>query len=170
MNYLNITLIPELQNDYYLENGMVDKGLHFISTEHALKYFKYDQNSDNNKEFLQLCLQKNNHGSDLRAFEFENRASLIVNEDYLEKRYDLVLELNKIKFGNYPKFAEILVATGSNTLVEITSTFDKYGLSWADTYWGFFSETANFESGEGENKMGKILMEVRDILNCEAYV
>ncbi|MEI6728077.1 MAG: NADAR family protein [bacterium] len=165
MNYLNISNITELQNDYILENGMEYKGLHFISTEHALKHFKYNHNSDSNKEFLQLCLQKNNHGSDLRAYEFKNKTSLVVNPDYLEKRYDLVLELNKIKFGNYPKLAKILVATGSNTLVEITSSVDKYGLAWADTYWGFFSETANFESGEGENNMGKILMEVRDMLN-----
>lgn len=59
--------------------------------------------------------------------------------------YDIVLS----KFTHNPELKELLIKTGDAYLEE-TNT-------WHDTYWGVYN-------GKGLNKLGKILMRVRDVL------
>lgn len=59
--------------------------------------------------------------------------------------FDIVL----LKFAMRDSIKNQLLATGDQELVE--------GNTWGDKYWGVCD-------GEGENKLGKILMKVRDIL------
>jgi len=59
-------------------------------------------------------------------------------------------KLVRIKFQN-PEMREKLLATGD---VEIEE-----GNTWGDTFWG-----VDLETGEGENRMGKILMKIRSEL------
>jgi ribA/ribD-fused uncharacterized protein len=54
------------------------------------------------------------------------------------------------KFKQNPDLAAKLVATGDAELIE--------GNHWGDTYWGICK-------GVGENKLGKMLMEIRDGLS-----
>jgi len=55
------------------------------------------------------------------------------------------------KFTQHPELAARLVATGEAELVE--------GNTWGDTFWG-----RNLATGRGENRLGKLLMELRESL------
>ena len=57
-----------------------------------------------------------------------------------------------MKFQQNPALKKLLLATGDQELVE--------GNDWGDTFWGVCN-------GEGRNELGKILMDVRDILRAE---
>ncbi len=58
-------------------------------------------------------------------------------------------DLVRQKFLKHRDLAEMLFATGSAELIEENS--------WGDTFWGVCE-------GEGENRLGRVLMEVRDEL------
>ena len=161
MKYLNISKIPELQNDYILDEGINYRGQVFCSTEHGLKFFKYNQNPKINQEILHLCLQKQTHGKDLRNYEFHNKNSLKINPNYQSQKYNLLLDLNTLKFSKYNHLAKILIQTKPLDLVEITTDIDPYGLPWADTFWGMYSSTGEEKDLQGQNKMGEILTTIR---------
>ena len=61
----------------------------------------------------------------------------------------LMLELLRYKFGVRSPMASRLLSTGDAEIVE--------GNTWGDTYWGVYR-------GRGENRLGKLLMQVRDEL------
>ncbi len=64
---------------------------------------------------------------------------------------EVMLDLNRQKFRD-PELRAKLLATGDATLVE--------GNYWNDTYWGVCR-------GKGKNRLGKILMRVRDEIRQE---
>jgi N-glycosidase YbiA len=66
------------------------------------------------------------------------------------KKDSVMLDLLLEKFS-IPELCSKLLATGSQELRE--------GNEWGDTYWG-----VDLATGEGENKLGKLLMEVRSML------
>ena len=66
----------------------------------------------------------------------------------------LMEEIVRAKFAQHPDLAEKLKATGDLVLVE--------GNHWGDTCWGVDTRT-----GQGENRLGKILMKVREELRQE---
>ncbi len=70
----------------------------------------------------------------------------LVKDDYM---YELV----KLKFS-VPYLRDTLVRTSGLRLVE--------GNRWGDKYWG-----VDIASGEGQNRLGEILMRVRDELEME---
>jgi hypothetical protein len=78
------------------------------------------------------------------------------------RKYDIVVEGNKAKFGQNPDIREFLHSTGDAILVE-ASPYDKiWGI-------GMDEETAlkcSVEQWQGENLLGCALMEVRDWLTC----
>lgn len=74
--------------------------------------------------------------------------------DWDEVKDDLMLRLVRRKFMD-PELAGKLLATGDQELVE--------GNSWHDNYWG----VCHCGCGKGENRLGKILMRVRDELKEE---
>ena len=53
------------------------------------------------------------------------------------------------KFEQNPDLKEKLLATGNKTLIE--------GTWWKDTFWGI-----DLKTGQGQNHLGQILMEIRD--------
>ncbi len=61
----------------------------------------------------------------------------------------------KQKFAPGSPLAKKLIETGDAVLME--------GNTWGDTYWGMFA-------GKGENRLGKMLMEIRDELNLSTTV
>lgn len=61
------------------------------------------------------------------------------------------------KFKQNPELAKKLIGTGDSVLVEANN--------WGDAYWGY-DEVNNC----GQNRLGYILMEVRDLLNDECRV
>jgi N-glycosidase YbiA len=73
--------------------------------------------------------------------------------DWNEVKDDLMRRAVLRKFESYKEIADILLSTGDEELVEKTSD---------DYYWGCGT------NGKGENMLGKILMEVRQILRERA--
>jgi len=55
----------------------------------------------------------------------------------------------RLKFGQNTNLKASLLATGDDKLVE--------GNRWHDTYWG-----VDIETGKGQNRLGKLLMQIRD--------
>ena len=79
-----------------------------------------------------------------------------LREDWEEVKTGLMLEIVRAKFTQNPELAEKLLATGGKRLVE--------GTTWNDTCWGI-----DIHTGKGENRLGKILMQVRDELKENQY-
>lgn len=74
-------------------------------------------------------------------------------KDWEDIKDDVMHFVVKEKFIQHPGLRKLLFDTGNEELVEINS--------WGDTYWGVCN-------GEGENRLGKILMRVREELR-ECY-
>lgn len=74
-----------------------------------------------------------------------------------ETKDDIMYIGLKFKFSD-PDLAQKLLATGDAELVE--------GTTWHDQYWGIC--TCDKCQGAGENKLGQLLMRVRDDLREEA--
>ena len=80
-----------------------------------------------------------------------------------ERKYDIVVEGNKAKFGQNPGFREFLLSTGNAILAEASPY---------DTIWGIGLDREQAEKGtveqwQGENLLGCALMDVRDWLREE---
>lgn len=73
--------------------------------------------------------------------------------DWNEVKDDAMRRALRAKFETHSDLRELLLATGTETLVEKTS---------GDYYWGCGTK------GTGENKLGKLLEELRDALRGEA--
>lgn len=71
--------------------------------------------------------------------------------DWEEVKTALMKEIVLAKFTQHPELAARLLATEDKVLVE--------GNSWGDTCWG-----VDLRTGQGENRLGRILMEVRTAL------
>lgn len=69
-----------------------------------------------------------------------------IRSDWESIKLDVMFELIRWKFQS-PELRAALLGTGDEELVE--------GNSWGDRYWGIYD-------GEGENHLGKILMQVRE--------
>ncbi|GAA3641417.1 NADAR family protein [Kineosporia mesophila] len=83
---------------------------------------------------------------------------------WLEHRYQLVAEGNLAKFGQYPKYAEVLRASGSRVLVEASPV---------DRIWGIGLAADNEAATDptrwrGLNLLGFALMDVREVFLREA--
>jgi ribA/ribD-fused uncharacterized protein len=71
--------------------------------------------------------------------------------DWDAKKLSIMKDIVTCKFRQNPLLARTLLATGDTILEE--------GNRWRDTYWGI-----DIHTGEGENHLGKILMQVREEL------
>lgn len=78
--------------------------------------------------------------------------TLELREDWDAIKYNVMGYLVEQKFRNHFNLAAMLKATGTQKLVE--------GNTWGDTYWGVCN-------GKGQNKLGEILMIVREDLKNE---
>lgn len=72
-----------------------------------------------------------------------------IRDDWEEVKLFIMESLVKIKFSNNPSLKKLLIDTGHTYLAE-----ENY---WGDTYWGTCK-------GIGENRLGRILMTVRNEL------
>lgn len=72
-----------------------------------------------------------------------------LRSDWEDVKDEIMYNLVKIKFLSNPELRKKLLATLTEELVEVNT--------WRDTYWGQCE-------GKGQNKLGKILMKVREEL------
>ena len=71
--------------------------------------------------------------------------------DWENVKTELMEEIVRAKFTQNPDLARLLLATGDKTLLE--------GNTWHDTFWG-----VELDTHQGENHLGKILMQIREKL------
>jgi len=84
------------------------------------------------------------------GYEAKRRGKkIIMRSDWLECRDNIMYEEVALKFYAYKNLGEMLLSTGDEILVE--------GNTWGDRYWG-----VDLKTGIGENKLGKILMKIRE--------
>lgn len=74
-----------------------------------------------------------------------------LRRDWEETKDSIMGEILHIKFSN-PELKDKLLRTGDSRLVE--------GNTWGDVYWGVCGN-------KGKNKLGKLLMKVRESLKCQ---
>jgi len=137
-------MIKEFQGQYrWLSNfwpsPFVLDGIHFPTVEHGYQAYK----ASDGQEFVRI-LDARSPGE---AKRLGKRVKLRMNWEAIKD--GVMLALVRAKFEQNPDLAAKLIATGDEELVE--------GNTWGDTYWGVCR-------GVGQNKLGKILMNVRQEL------
>ena len=75
--------------------------------------------------------------------------NVLLREDWEEVKDQIMYEICLAKFSQNENLKEKLLATGDEELIE--------GNTWHDTYWGVCNR-------RGKNKLGKILMKIREEL------
>ena len=113
-------------------------GILYPTSEHAYQAMKTGIESE--RRTVAACLTP---GQAKRAGK-----GVTMRRGFQEKRELVMLALVRCKFRN-PTLAALLLATGDAQLVE--------GNTWGDQFWGRCQ-------GQGENRLGLILMRVRDEL------
>lgn len=113
-------------------------GAQYPSTEHAYQAAKSLSSED--REAILRCAEPGH------AKRFARRFKL--REDWDQVKDAIMLDLTRQKY-QHSHYRELLLATSDVQIVE--------GNRWGDNYWGVCR-------GNGENRLGKIIMQVRDEL------
>ena len=129
-----------LSNFFPIPGGIHYEGLQYRSVEHAYQAAKWPQNK--RREFT-LC-------SAGQAKKLGKQAPDFDKIKWDKKKYGIMAVLVFQKFTSNSDLKEMLLATGDAHLEETNS--------WGDTYWGCD------EDGNGQNNLGKILMDVRETI------
>lgn len=138
--------ITQFRKQYgYLSNFWMSpidyRGVTFPSVENAYQASKVSGRTDTDIIFSRITpTQAKVLGSKIE-----------LRDDWEEIKVDLMETLLRIKFKD-ETLREKLVSTGDALLYE--------GNSWNDFFWGVHWETL-----EGENTLGKLLMKIRDDIN-----
>lgn len=136
---------PEFRflSNFYMSEFLDPEGNSWRSVEH---YYQAWKSLDPNVRALIAgapdCRTAKKLGNDKRVLE--------LTEDWPIRKDVVMLDAVRMKFGQSPELTEMLLATDGFDLVEYAP--------WGDTYWGV---DKNYE---GQNKLGKILMRVRQEL------
>jgi len=84
---------------------------------------------------------------------------LVLRSDWDTAKREVMLALVRDKFARNPALGDALIATGDGLIEE--------GNTWGDVYWGIARRAVperGIRAGDGENHLGKILMQVREEL------
>ena len=79
---------------------------------------------------------------------------LTIRSDWEKVKTNIMYDVCWAKFTQHPELRDKLLATGTRELIE--------GNTWGDRVWGTVD-------GVGENRLGKILMKIRDKLANENF-
>ena len=116
-------------------------GMRYRTVEHAYQAAKtLDQSHRRKVKMLESPGKAKRLGS-----KFELRP------DWDDIKVEVMLDLVRQKFTNHPELKGSLLSTGAAVLIESNS--------WGDTFWGVCD-------GEGNNRLGQILMRVRDEISA----
>lgn len=118
------------------------EGLEYPSTEHAYMAAKVtDQETRLHIQALPTARDARNFGQ-----------TVTLREGWEDLKLGVMLEVNRRKYFDTPYLAERLLATGDSYLCE--------GTTWGDRFWG----VDPIGSDNGQNNLGKILMQIREEL------
>ncbi len=125
----------------FAESPIVFMGQNYPTAEHLYQAMKAQMNSDH-----ELIRKAETAGKAKKLGK-----KVLLRLDWQEVKDDNMRVVVDLKFEQNPELAAALKATGEVELQE--------GNWWGDKYWGVDRKT-----GEGLNKLGKILMEQRERL------
>ena len=134
-------MINEFRGKYFFASNFSDSKitLNDIEFENAEAAFHSFKDISRQKEFSNLdsslAKRKGRH--------------VTLRKDWEDIKDDIMYQVVKAKFSQNEDLLEKLLATENEELIE--------GNTWSDYYWGVCN-------GKGKNKLGKILMKVRDEL------
>lgn len=134
---------------------IIYQGLTFPTTEHAFMWAKAEFFGDQQAKLK--ILQTDN------PKEAQNIGREVKNYDdtkWNAVRYQIMYDINLIKYQQNPQLAKCLLSTGMKTLVE-TNGKDKI---WGIGLYASDDRVLDESKWKGENRLGKVLMRVRQIL------
>ena len=141
--------IGEFQGEYrFLSNfwpaEVVYEGITYPTAEHAYQASKtLDADARRRIAALPTPAEAKAEGRKLKLRDDWETAKFVVMEDVV-----------RLKFTSHPQLRDKLLATGDAVLEE--------GNTWGDRVWGVYQ-------GHGENRLGKILMKVRQELRSSSH-
>jgi ribA/ribD-fused uncharacterized protein len=136
-------MINSFRGEYYFLSNMYPHSAIGKSVEH---YFQAAKSTS--PEDYQYVVDA------VDGYEARTRGKkILMRDDWSECKEDVMHNEIGIKFYCYPSLAKLLLDTGDEELVE--------GNIWGDRYWG-----VDIKTNVGENKLGKILMKIREELRC----
>jgi len=116
-------------------------GKKWLTTEHYFQAQKFPDNRDYQERIR-------SEKSPMVAARMGRSRLHVLRRDWEEVKDELMKKAVLAKFSQHDELRKILLSTGDALLVEHTSK---------DSYWGDGGD------GSGKNKLGQILMEVREI-------
>lgn len=139
-------MIAAFENEYsflsnFFEVDVTYNGITFKNSEAAFQAQKCPSRID---EFANLPPNK--------AKRLGRKVDLRADWDQVKDQ--IMYEICKCKFTQHPILKFMLIKTGDHELIE--------GNWWNDTYWGVCK-------GVGQNRLGKILMHIREELMHESH-
>lgn len=136
----------EFLSNFYHCPIVDDDGIQYATNEH---YFQAQKTLDLNQRRMIAAAATPGQSKRLGR-------TIDLRADWEEVKTDVMLEALRKKFAN-PMLARMLLATGDAELVE--------GNWWSDNVWGqCYCEKCKAAGIVGENRLGKLLMQVRDEL------
>jgi hypothetical protein len=141
-------MIKEFQKEYrWLSNFMpvniiLDEE-EYSSVEHAYQSAKSDD-----QDWKQFCILESNPAEVRRQSR-----NVVLKKDWNIIKDEIMLQLLKQKFSQEP-YKHLLLDTKNEQIQE--------GNYWGDTYWG-----VDLKTGEGENRLGKMIMKIRQEIKGE---
>ncbi len=147
----------ELTNFYENNRGshlrlIVYKGNNFRTSEHAFQFEKFNYTSQQAQNVGQQIL---NAHTPREAFDVAQKNAHLIKRNWHEEKDSVMYEIVKSKFSQSSRhLRNVLLKTNNAVLVEASPL---------DSYWGYGA------NGQGENKLGRILMRVREEMKLNLY-
>lgn len=127
-----------------------EDGIYFFNAEQYMMYRKAVLFND---EKTAARILRQSDPKKIKALGREVKG--FIEEVWGDYKYQIVVQGNLLKFGNNPDLLKLLVNTGDAYLVE-TSPYDRV--------WGVGTKSTNINDWNGQNLLGRALMDVRHIL------
>lgn len=140
-------------SNFTMCNIMVD-GIKFSNTEQAFMYFKALQFKD--FETAKQILKESNPAE---AKKLGRLVKNFKNSEWEEVRYGVMLKVNIPKY-NLPTFKQFLLATKDKILVECNPRDPVWGIGLSEED----PRVHDTHLWQGQNLLGKVLMEIRSTL------
>ncbi len=137
--------IKEFRGEYYFLSNfynaeIIYKNKHYQNNEAAFQAMKCPERAD---DFRYLT------GAEAKRLG----RHVLLRSDWESVKEKIMYEICLAKFTQNPELKTKLLKTGDCELIE--------GNAWNDTYWGVCN-------GYGKNKLGKILMKIRNEVNTQS--
>jgi ribA/ribD-fused uncharacterized protein len=142
-------MIQEFRDEYRWLSNFYPCEIRFRGKRYQSVEYAYMSAKSDDRAWKQLCA-----AAKLKPSKIKKKSRhLILVPTWEAIKLDIMRECLELKFAQEP-FHSWLLETGDIYLQE--------GNRWGDTFWG-----VDLETGEGENHLGKLLMEIRTALRAK---